>query len=168
MDLHARERLLGSVVARLVLFRFRQDAKKSGITSGHPTPEGKPARKKEQPGDQTVEQVEGADSSHTNEEEQRTFHSEVREGLVQALVDSVCTPICSVCLHLCPSRKRWLRVIVLGWFRFPRARSARWWQERRCQCPQLHRREFFSRRAPRVRTDSRQPQSRSGWRPWRP
>src|SRR5438552_12840041 len=104
MDLHARERLLGSVVARLVLFRFRQDAKKSGIASGHPTPEGEPAREKEQPGDQTVEQVEGADSRHTYEEEQRSLYPEVREGLVQALVDSVCTPISSVCLHRRPSR----------------------------------------------------------------
>src|SRR6266702_1910773 len=114
MDLHARERLLGRVIACLVLFRFRQDAKKSGIASGHPTPEGKPARKKEQPGDQTVEQVEGTDSGHTDEEEQRSFYPEVREGLVQALVDSVCAPMSSVCLHRCPSRRQWLMVEVVA------------------------------------------------------
>jgi len=61
--------LLGGVIASSVLFRFREDAKESGIASGHPTPKGKPARKEEQPGDQAVEQVEGADSGHTDEEE---------------------------------------------------------------------------------------------------
>ena len=55
----------------------------------HPAAESEPAGKEQQPGDQTVEQVESADSSHTDEEEQRAFHSEIREGLVQALVDPV-------------------------------------------------------------------------------
>ena len=81
--------MLRRVVTGLEAFRFRKDAKKRGIASGHPAAESEPARKEQQPGDQTVEQVEGADSSHTDEEEQRAFHSEVREGLVQALVDPV-------------------------------------------------------------------------------
>src|SRR5580693_3636581 len=103
MDLHTRERLLGRVIACLVLFRFRQDAKKSGIASGHPTAESEPAHKEEQPGDETVEQVECADSGHTYEEEQRSFDPEVREGLVQAFINPVSAPVVSVCLHMGPS-----------------------------------------------------------------
>ena len=85
--------MLGRVIPCLVLFRFRQDAKKSGIASGHPAPESEPAREEEQSGDQTVEQVEGADRGCTDEEEQRPFYPEVREGLVQALVNPVCAPV---------------------------------------------------------------------------
>jgi hypothetical protein len=93
--------LFRRVVSGLEAFGFGKDAKKCGIASGYPTAESEPARKEQQPGDQTVEQVEGADSSDTNEEEQRAFHSEVREGLVQTLIDPVQASIMSMCLHLC-------------------------------------------------------------------
>src|SRR5258708_33032947 len=96
------DRLLCRVIPLLVLFRFRQDAKKSGIASGHPAPESEPAREEEQSGDQTVEQVEGADRGCTDEEEQRPFYPEVREGLELPLLKPVCAPAMDVCLHRGP------------------------------------------------------------------
>jgi hypothetical protein len=36
-----------------------------------------------------IEEVKGADGAHTNEVEERPFHSQVSEWLVQALKDSV-------------------------------------------------------------------------------
>lgn len=76
--------MLRGVVTSLEPFRFRQDAKQSGIASGHPASKSEPAREEKQPGDQTVEQVEGADSSDTDEEEQRSTPKYVR-GLCRLL-----------------------------------------------------------------------------------
>jgi hypothetical protein len=65
--------LFRRVVTGLEPFRFGKDAKKRGVASGAPATESEPARKEQQPGHQTVEQVEGADSSYTDEEEQRAL-----------------------------------------------------------------------------------------------
>jgi hypothetical protein len=51
--------------------------------------EGKAANEDSDTGENGVEQIEGADGAHANEVEERAFHSQVCEWLVQALKDSV-------------------------------------------------------------------------------
>src|SRR6266567_2432396 len=127
--------LLACVIEALVIHSRKTEHYTQVSALGHPAPESEPARKEEQPSDQTVEQVEGADSGHTDEEEQRSFYPEVREGLVQALIDSGCAPISSVCLHRCPSRRQWLMVEVVAL------------RDQRVQIPQSQVRTFVARTA---------------------
>ena len=51
------------------------------------------------PGQEAVEEIEGADGPDTDEVKQRAFDTQVREGLVQALINPVPTPVFGVCLH---------------------------------------------------------------------
>ena len=51
---------------------------------------------------QAVEEVEHAHGSDADEVEERALHAQIREGLVQALIDPVSAPAIGVCLHRCP------------------------------------------------------------------
>jgi hypothetical protein len=51
--------------------------------------EGKAANEDSDTGEDGIEEVEGSHGAHTDEVEERPFHSQVGEWLVQALKDSV-------------------------------------------------------------------------------
>jgi hypothetical protein len=66
--------------------------------------EGEAADEDGDSGKEAVEEVEYAHRPDTNEVEERPFHTEVCEGLVQAFVDPVPPTGCNVCLHCRPSQ----------------------------------------------------------------
>jgi hypothetical protein len=74
--------------------------------------ECEPADEYGKAGQQTIEEIECTNRSDADEKEERSFHAKVSEGLVQALVDSVLSPIVGVCLHHRPSRS-WNLILVL-------------------------------------------------------
>src|ERR1017187_1562356 len=82
--LHTRDTLLGGVVAHVVTLRFSKDAQESRVGIGNPMTECEAADEYCNPGKQAVEEVEYAHGSYTDEVKQRSLHTEVCEGLVQA------------------------------------------------------------------------------------
>src|SRR5258708_25592883 len=117
--------VLACVVPDVKSLGFRQNAEKRRIGVGDPGAESESTDENSEPGQQGVEQVESAHGTHAHEEKQRSFYPEVREGLVQALVDSVPAPAIGVCLHGSPSTAGSGR-FGPGWrlrsIKFPRAR----------------------------------------------
>jgi hypothetical protein len=85
--------LLRRVIAQLVAFGPCQDAEKGRIAIRHPMAEDKAANEDSDTGKDGIEEVEGPHGAHTNEVEERPFHSQVSEWLVQALKDSVCATL---------------------------------------------------------------------------
>jgi hypothetical protein len=81
--------LLRGVIAQLVAFGLCEDAEECRITVRYPMAEGKAANEDGDTGEDGIEEVEGPHGAHTNEVEERPFHSQVSEWLVQALKDSV-------------------------------------------------------------------------------
>ena len=83
----------------------------AGSLARHPMAEGESADEDGYPGQQAVEEIECADRPDADEIKQRALDAQVREGLVQALVDPVPAPVIGVCLHCKPltleSLSRW-------------------------------------------------------------
>ena len=114
----------------LVPLGFCKDAQECRIGVRHPMAEGESANEDGDSGEQAVEEVECAHRADADEVEQRPLDAQVREGLVQALVDPVPPPGCCVCLHRMPltlEEVESVAVAALGWstFRCPKASSGR-------------------------------------------
>jgi len=60
------------------------------VFGGYPMAEGKAANEDSDTCEDGIEEVEGAHGAHTDEVEERPFHSQVSEWLVQTLEDSIC------------------------------------------------------------------------------
>jgi hypothetical protein len=101
-----RNLLFRCVVAGLVSFHLRQNAKKCRVAVRHPMPEGKSANKDSDPGEAGIEQVEGTDRTHADEVKDRAFDTQVSQRLVQALEDAIGSFVDCFCVsHVASSGK---------------------------------------------------------------
>jgi len=82
--------LLRGVIAQLVSFRLRQDAKERRIAVRDPMAEGKAAYEDGDASEDGIEEIEGPHRADADEVEQCAFHTQVSERLMQALEDSIC------------------------------------------------------------------------------
>src|SRR5437899_3259353 len=82
--------LLCRVVAKFVAFGLCQDAEESRVAVRHPVAKGKASNEDGDTCEDGVEEIEGSHRAHADEVEQRAFHAQVGERLVQALEDSIC------------------------------------------------------------------------------
>jgi hypothetical protein len=80
---------LPRVVPALETFRLRENAEKRGIAIRGPMAEDESADKHGHSREQAVEEIEGSHGADADEVEKSALNTEVRERLVQALVDSV-------------------------------------------------------------------------------
>src|SRR5579863_666147 len=80
-DLHTRDSLLASVVARFIALGFSQDAKKRRVTICRPVPESKPADKNGYSGKKRIEEIEGSNARDTNEVKQSALYTQISERL---------------------------------------------------------------------------------------
>src|ERR1700730_16040643 len=79
VDLHARDLLLGSVVAGFIAFGFGEDTEKRGVAICRPVPESKAADKNGYPCEKRVEEIEGCNTRDTNEVKQRALNTQIGE-----------------------------------------------------------------------------------------
>ena len=82
--------LLGRVVAQLVTFGLCQDAEERRIAVRYPMAKGKTADEDGDTREDGIEEIESPHRADADEVEQRAFHAQVGERLMQALEDSVC------------------------------------------------------------------------------
>jgi hypothetical protein len=82
--------LFGRVVAQLVAFGFREDAKEGWIAVRCPMPESKTPDEYGDTCEDGIEEIEGAHGAHTNEVEERSLNAQIGKRLVQTLEDSIC------------------------------------------------------------------------------
>ncbi len=82
--------MFGRVIAKLVAFGFCEDAEERWIAVRDPMAEGKAANEYSDAGEYGIEEVERPHCANAYEVEQRTFHAQVGERLMQALEDSIC------------------------------------------------------------------------------
>jgi hypothetical protein len=103
MHLHARNGVLGRVLAGLVSLRSGENLEECRIGIRHRVAEGESAEEDGDAGQQTIEEIEGAYRRDADEIEQRPLDAQVREGFVQALKDPVPSADCRVRLYGRPS-----------------------------------------------------------------
>src|SRR5208337_1759173 len=84
------DELFGRVIAQLVAFGLRQDAKERRIAVRDPMPEGKTANKDGDARKDGIEEIEGSHRSDADEVEQSALDAQVGEWLMHALEDSIC------------------------------------------------------------------------------
>jgi len=82
--------LLGRVVSRLVSFGLGQDAEERGIAVRYPMAKGKTTNENGNAREYGIEEIESPHGPDADEVEQRAFHAQVGERLMQALEDSIC------------------------------------------------------------------------------
>src|SRR5277367_6043732 len=97
-----RNALFRGVIACLVSFGLRQDAKKCRVARGHPMPEGKSTDEHSDPGQDGVEKIEGADCTDADQVKESAFNAQVGERLVQALEYFIRS--LSICFYVCHVR----------------------------------------------------------------
>src|SRR5208337_977245 len=94
---HAWDELFGCVIAQLVAFGPRQDAKERRIAVRHPMSEGETANENGDTGEDGIEEIESPHRANTDEVKQRAFDAQVGKRFMQALEDSICALLlCSV------------------------------------------------------------------------
>jgi hypothetical protein len=85
--------LLGCVVAEFVALGLRQNSKEGRITVSDPVTKREAANKDGDTSENGIEQIEGTDSTHADEVEERPLNTQVGERLMETLEDSVCTTL---------------------------------------------------------------------------
>ena len=104
--LHIRDLLLGSVVAQLEAFGLAHDLEKCRVSRCDPATEDVAADEDCGSGEERVEEVERAHCSNANEVEDGALDPEIREGLMQSLVDPISASWCEFC-HRAP--RGWMK-----------------------------------------------------------
>src|ERR1700744_5165339 len=97
-----RDFLFCGVVARFVALGLRQDAKKGRVARSHPMPEGKSTDEYSDPGQDGIEEIEGADCTHADQVKERALDTQVGERLVQAFEYAIGS--LAVCFYVCHVR----------------------------------------------------------------
>src|SRR5208282_1642770 len=161
--LHAGILLLCGVIAQVIAFGFCQDAEERRIAVRYPMAEGKAADEDGDTSEDGIKQIESSHRADADEVEQRPFHAQVGERLMQALEDSICAAflLCFVghivlvsAWHATGSRAERQTAPTL-----PRANSGRSPREQLCPFRRQLRRAPFLRRVRRARNRSRRSRS---------